>query len=43
MISGCGLYLTGSGYDPLTEYCENGNEPAGTTRSGGFLDNAKDK
>jgi hypothetical protein len=43
MKSGCGLYLAGPGYGPLTDYCENCNEPADSIRTGGLLDHTKDK
>jgi hypothetical protein len=37
-VGRCGLDSSGSGYGPVTDSCEHGNEPLGSVKRGKFVD-----
>lgn len=41
-MGGCGLDLSGWGYELVDKHCENYNEPYGNTKYGEFLASQKD-
>jgi hypothetical protein len=38
MMGICGLDASGSGYGPVADSCEHGNEPSGSIKVGEFID-----